>query len=80
MLGLANVETRSEYPFSRNLMKTHSNPYAVYYYNEGSGLITATDTTIYDIKMEQFIKGKKGSKDAQRKMFAYLYKLTEVLE
>jgi phosphoglycerol transferase MdoB-like AlkP superfamily enzyme len=80
LLGLANIESKSDYPFSRNLMNAQADPYALIYYNEGTGFIGRSDTVIYDIKMEQFIKGKEGSRDSQRKMFAYLYKLTEAME
>lgn len=54
------LNLKSSFPFSKDLLNTGSNSYSFYTYNEGFAFITDSSTAIYDIKFKGNIleKGK----------------------
>ena len=53
-LTLANqINIKSSFPFSKDLLSENSSSFSFYTYNEGFGFITDTAAAIYDVKLKK---------------------------
>lgn len=58
-LMIANqLDIKSSFPFSKDLLSTGSNSFSFYTYNEGFAFITDSATAIYDVKLKGNIEEK----------------------
>lgn len=59
----------SEYLFGKNALDSLSTPFAFYSFNDGFGLITATDTVVVDAKSDRLLLGSHSHAEQQARAF-----------
>ena len=59
----------SEYLFGKNALDSLGTPFAFYSFNDGFGLITATDTVVVDAKSDRLLPGRHSHTEQQARAF-----------
>ena len=59
----------SEYLFGKNALDSLGTPFAFYSFNDGFGLITATDTVVVDAKSDRLLLGSHSHAEQQARAF-----------
>lgn len=77
LLAQMGIE-HSDYLFGKNALDTTSIPFAFYSFNDGFGLLTATDTVVIDAKANRPIMGSDPQTEKQAR--AFVQRIMEVID
>ncbi len=81
VLALLGYNKESQaFIFSKNPFIENKKAWSCFLYTEGVGVITATDTAVYDLKLESSIKKYKYSDESLAKAKAYIHTMALYLE
>lgn len=65
LLKQLQIDSANKFIFSRNILATRVNPFAVYIFNNGYGYVSENHQSIYDFDLKNYLKNKGDEKELQ---------------
>jgi len=62
LLAQLKIQSQSEFSFSKNILASSKNPFAMYMFSNGYGYVSATHENIYDFDLKNFVS-RSGNED-----------------